>query len=69
MLFCSRIKTKSALIIMVTRNRWSLISSVTLYTVNSLMFKGINVCALQKNPCLRGLIFAVSSDHVNYLGP
>ena len=30
-------------------------------TVNSLMFTGINVCVFETKPCLRGLLFAVSS--------
>ena len=37
-------------------------------TVNSLMFAGINVCVFETKPCLRGLIFAVSSGLVSYLG-
>ena len=37
-------------------------------TVNSLMFAGINVSVFETKPCLRGLIFAVSSGLVNYLG-
>ncbi len=37
-------------------------------TVNSLMFVGINVCVFETKPSLRGLIFAVSSGLVSYLG-
>ena len=37
-------------------------------TVNSLMFADINVCVFETKPCLRGLIFAVSSGLVKYLG-
>ncbi len=37
-------------------------------TVNSLMFAGINVCVFETNPCLRGLIFAISSGLTGYLG-
>ena len=37
-------------------------------TVNSLMFAGINVCVFETKPCSRGIIFAVSSGLVNYLG-
>ncbi len=37
-------------------------------TVNSLMFAGINVCVFETRPCSWGLIFAVSSGLVNYLG-
>ncbi len=39
-------------------------------TVNSLMlnFVDINACVFEPKPCLQGLIFAVSSGLVNYLG-
>ncbi len=37
------------------------------YTVNSLMFAGINVCVFETKPCLRGLIFAVSLGLDSYL--
>ncbi len=40
----------------------------TTYTVNSLMFAGINVCMFETKPCLWGLIFVVSSGLVSYLG-
>ncbi len=32
------------------------------------MFAGINVCLFETKPCSRGLIFAVRSGLVNYLG-
>ncbi len=32
------------------------------------MFTGINVCVFETKPCSQGLIFAVSSGLVNYLG-
>ncbi len=40
------------------------------YTVNSVMFTGINVCVLQTKPCSRGLIpvFVVSLGLVSCLG-
>ncbi len=44
------------------------VNSITVNTVNSLMFVGINVCVFEAKPCLRGLIFAVSSRLVSYLG-
>ncbi len=37
------------------------------YTVNSLMFVGINVCIFETKPCSQGLIFAVIPGLVNYL--
>ncbi len=37
------------------------------YTVNSLMFVGINVRIFETRPCARGLTFAVSTGLVNYL--
>ncbi len=37
-------------------------------TVNSLMFAGINVCVLEANTCSWGLIVAVISVPVSYLG-
>ncbi len=36
--------------------------------VNSLMFAGINICIFETKPCSQGLIFAVSSGLLNYLG-
>ncbi len=39
-----------------------------LATVNSLMFAGINVCVFVTKPCSWGLMFAVSSGLVSYLG-
>ncbi len=41
---------------------------IILHTVNSLMFAGINVCVFETIPCSWGIIFAVSSGLVNYLG-
>ena len=38
------------------------------YTVNSLMFAGINICVFEQKRVRGGLIFAVRSGHVNYLG-
>ncbi len=32
------------------------------------MFAGINVCVFETKPCSRGLIFAISSGLVSYLG-
>ena len=40
---------------------------LTLYTVNSFMFMGINICVFETKPCSRGLIFAVSPGLVHYL--
>ncbi len=37
-------------------------------TINSFMFVGINVCIFKTKPFLRGLIVAVSSGRVAYLG-
>ncbi len=32
------------------------------------MFAGINVCVFEEKPCSWGLIFAIRSDLVSYLG-
>ncbi len=40
----------------------------TRVTVNSLIFAGINVWIFETKPYSRGLIFAVGSGLVNYLG-
>ena len=44
------------------------VSPIGLYTVNSLMFTGINVCIFETKPCSWGLIFAVSLGLVSCLG-
>ncbi len=41
---------------------------INTYVVNSLMFMGINVCVFETKPGLLGLIFAVTSGLINYLG-
>ncbi len=43
-------------------------NNIYICTVNSFMFVGINICIFETNPCLWGLIFAISSGLVNYLG-
>ncbi len=38
------------------------------FTINSFMFAGINVCVFEAKLYLWGLIFAVNSGLVSYLG-